>query len=441
MNVVQLLKRRMLLSRRLLVILFVFVFAVLAVRAVFDVWMGLRLNDEIAQLEKQYGPLAWDPVRKLDAWRTWPRRIAPNNRARMMDAAAARITLSDANADLLYPPHAPSTMTADQVREIADDNRDAVQLAIRAARLQHSNWDIVYLAEPSNVPNLMDLNYLSNVLAVAARSDTDAGRADEAVADVTAGFAEAAAMRSEPAPIMALHAMRVAARQVEALKDILCRSDPSGPALAGLAAAIDENLIGSPMREALLGELKHGRFIWPWVERGNFDGRRAGETPTAWTRGVAWFFRPVIRFLAMRDLAYKARAVEAASMLRSRRAGVSLPPSAGTSGWLQVGPSPSAFGLIETGDRSTAIVGLAATAVALRRFKLDHGAYPNALDELAPSYLKAMPLDPFTERQPEYKRQGAGFELRAQIPPPGIPRGVKDEKIATSYPGEWKIPR
>jgi len=184
-------------------------------------------------------------------------------------------------------------MTADQVREIADENRDAVQLAIRAARLQHSNWGIVYLAEPINVPNLMDLNYPAIVLAVAARSDTDAGRANEAVADVTAGFAEAAAMRGEPAPIMALHAIRVTTRQVEALhairvttrqvealKDILCRSDPSGTALAGLAAAIDENLIGSPMREALLGELKHGRFIWPWVERRYFDGRPRACSPT-----------------------------------------------------------------------------------------------------------------------------------------------------------------
>jgi len=102
MNIVQLLKQRMVRSRRLIVILLVFFFAVLAMRAVFDVLMGRRLNDEITRLEKQYGPLAWDPVRKLDAWRTRPGRTAPDNRARMMDAAAARITLSD--ADLLYPP-------------------------------------------------------------------------------------------------------------------------------------------------------------------------------------------------------------------------------------------------------------------------------------------------------------------------------------------------
>ena len=80
------------------------VFALLAVRAVFDVWMGRRLNDEIARLETQYGPLKWDPVRKLNAWKTWPRRLAPENRARLMDAAAARITLSDVHTNFLYPP-------------------------------------------------------------------------------------------------------------------------------------------------------------------------------------------------------------------------------------------------------------------------------------------------------------------------------------------------
>lgn len=436
MNILHLLKQKMLQNRRRIVIILVLVFAVLAVRAGFDVWMGRQLGNEISQLEKQYGPLAWDPVRKLDAWRTWPRRIAPYNRARLLDAAAARVTLSDANADLIYYwPNASSMMTADQARSIADENREALQLAIQAARLQHSNWDILYIAEPANVPNLMDLINLSSVLAIAARSDTDAGRADEAVAKVTAGFAEASAMRREPLPIMALNAINIGARQVEALKDILCRADPSGPALAVLAAAIDENLPRSPMREALLGELKHGRYIWPWVERGYFDGHQAGETATAWTRAVAWLCRPVIRFMARRDLADKARAVEAASMLRSQRSGASLRHSAGARS------SPSASGLIEAGDYSAASVGLAANAVALRRYKLDHGAYPNTLDELVPSYLKAVPLDPFTERPPKYKRQGAGFELLLQIPSVEIARGIKHEKAAISDPWEWKMLR
>jgi len=423
-------------GRRLLVILLLFIFAVLAVRAALDVWMGRRLNDQIARLEKQYGPLRWDPVRKLDAWKTWPRRIAPENRARMIDAAAARVTLSDTYEDLFY--RVPSTITADQARGIADENRDAVQLAIRAARLQHSSWDIHYLAEPLNVPNVMDLDNLSKVLAIAARGDTDAGRADEAVADVTAGFAEAAAMRAEPVAIMALNAMAVAREQMEALKDILGRAEPSGPALAGLAAAIDENLVASPMREVMLGELKRSRFIWPWIEVGYFEGRRAGERSTAWTRSVAWFVRPVIRFMAARDLADRARAVDAASTPRTGRA--ALPgPSGMAPGEIRVG-NPPAYNLINAGDLDTASIGLAATAVALRRFRLDHGTYPNTLDELAPTHLKTVPLNPYTGRQPEYVRQGAGFELHARVALPPIPPG--SIKIAgVSSPWEWRVPR
>ena len=126
------------------------------------------------------------------------------------------------------------------------------------------------------------------------------------------------------------------------------------------------------------------------------------EPPSAWMRGVAWAFRPVIRVMAMRDFADKARAVDAASVARSERDALA--------------PTMPALGLINSGDVLTAQAGRAAVAVALRRFRLAHGAYPNTLDELAPTYLKTLPLDPFTARQPEYVRSGDGFELHARLP-------------------------
>lgn len=407
-------------ARRLIVLLLLIVIALLAVRAVADLWLGRRLTAEIARLEEQYGPLQWDNVRKRNAWRVWPRRIAPENRARLIDAAAARITMSDVNANLLYRLHVASSITADQAREIADRNREAVQLAIGAARLPYSNWDITYVGEPGNIPNLMDLGYLSKILTIAARSDVDAGRANDAVADVTAGFAQSAAMGSEPVPVMLVNAALVAFEQQEVLKDVLERSEPSALSLTMLAAAIDETLVPHPARAALLGELKHGRAVWPMVENGWLWGRRfldysTPEAPTRWMRGVAWTFRPVIRFMAMRDLADKARAVDAASVTRSERAGIV--------------PQPSRISWINGIDSSTAIVGRAAIAVALRRFRIDHGAYPNALDELAPTYLKTVPLDPFTTRQPEYERTGAGFELRLDLP-----AGFAKERV-------WKVSR
>src|SRR5512140_637776 len=87
-------------SRRVLVALLLLGIEGLGARAALDAWMGRRLGDEIARLEKQYGPLRYDPIRKIDAWRRWPRETAPDNRARILDAAAASITASSERVEL-----------------------------------------------------------------------------------------------------------------------------------------------------------------------------------------------------------------------------------------------------------------------------------------------------------------------------------------------------
>ena len=53
-------------------------------------------------------------------------------------------------------------------------------------------------------------------------------------------------------------------------------------------------------------------------------------------------------------------------------------------------------------------------AVALRRFRLDHGTYPDDLSALVPAYAARVPIDPFTGQPPVYSRQGAGFHLHAE---------------------------
>jgi len=59
-----------------------------------------------------------------------------------------------------------------------------------------------------------------------------------------------------------------------------------------------------------------------------------------------------------------------------------------------------------------------------------YDAHARALDELAPIYLKTLPLDPFPDRPPRYVRREAGFELRADLP--ARYRGPV---------GEWTVPR
>ena len=394
--------------RRRAVVFLLVVGAVFVVRAIADIWLGRGLAGEIVRLEERFGPLRWDSVRKVHPWKTWPRRMAPNNRARLMDAAAARISVTtDADVDLLYAANgsrSDEVIATNQARAIAEENRQAVELAIRAARVPHSDWGVASGFVP---PSMTDVRFLSTLLAITARADTEAGSADAAAASLTAGLAIATAMSTEPADLMFLLATRMAWVYHPLLKDLLNRGEPSAPALTELARVLDEGLGGPPARPALLGYLKVARDRWPRVERGLLFRPVDADVypwPSAWMRGIAWLARPIIRYRALRDLAEKGRAVDVAGMPRPERAAItsSLRP-----------PAP---GLIEVGDQWTVIMGNAATAVALRRFRIDRGTYPARLDELVPGYLKAVPIDPYAGGPPEYLRSGSGFELRTSAP-------------------------
>lgn len=51
---------------------------------------------------------------------------------------------------------------------------------------------------------------------------------------------------------------------------------------------------------------------------------------------------------------------------------------------------------------------MAATALAIRLYEIDHGQRPDTLEALVPDYLPAVPRDPFTLDQPiGYRPRGA----------------------------------
>ena len=56
---------------------------------------------------------------------------------------------------------------------------------------------------------------------------------------------------------------------------------------------------------------------------------------------------------------------------------------------------------------------MAATALALRLYEVDHGARPGSLSDLVPEYLPTLPLDPFdpAARSLQYLPEGAGARL------------------------------
>lgn len=79
---------------------------------------------------------------------------------------------------------------------------------------------------------------------------------------------------------------------------------------------------------------------------------------------------------------------------------------------------------------------LVQTAIALERFHLkNNNSYPSTLDELAPTYLPAVPQDPFNGRALHYNRDGDGYELNSIGADPSNPitfKMVKPPKLPSA---------
>ena len=79
------------------------------------------------------------------------------------------------------------------------------------------------------------------------------------------------------------------------------------------------------------------------------------------------------------------------------------------------------------------------TALALRAYRLEHGAYPGTLARLSPAYLKQMPSDPFAANGPlHYKHQGINYVLYS-VGPDGRDDGgrpIFDATKPAPQPGE-----
>ena len=58
-----------------------------------------------------------------------------------------------------------------------------------------------------------------------------------------------------------------------------------------------------------------------------------------------------------------------------------------------------------------ASIQLAITALAIERYRLERGRLPDALKELAPQFIEAIPTDPFDGAPLRYRRLARGYKV------------------------------
>jgi hypothetical protein len=320
------------------------------------------------------------------------------------------------------------------VRAFVEANRAAIRVADDSRLRRQSNWEADYVSD-RGMPPLMELRTLSKAICVSALIDIDEGRPDGAAQTIGAGLAVASTLRQEPSLIAQLIRIAVATVQLQAVQQLIARAEPSKAALQDVARWLAENRMPGPMQPGLLADLKRGHAMMTRLERGQVEYLPGvtGNPPSWFASPLAWLGRSLIRLGHVRYLQQMGALLDLQAGPRP------LPEFAAVvtpSRWSWVRRWDSMFtaGLvraIESGDQFTSELNAAELAVALRRFRLDRGAYPDELSALVPEYLASVPIDPFTGRPPVYTRQGAGFELHAEGLKNRTPRPTGLDRVVT----------
>ena len=419
--------------RRILILLIAAVLLFLVIHTGFDWWAGRRIDAEVARLEQRYGSL--DPQTL-----TVPSVPEGENRARAIRAAAALIKYTPRESWSEYQPslsafskqNPPAPVPAD-LRAFVETNRSTLRLVADARSRPQSNWEADYSGR-GNVPRLLEIRTLSNTIYLASLLDLEAGRPDKAAQSIASGLAMAASMRQEPWLITQLIRIAVTGQHMEAVQRLLVWSEPSKASLEELAKWLVENRSPDPMHVGLLGELK--------LFNGSFTrAESTAELPTLLGIHPPFVFgpparltRPLARLSRLRYLQMMGELLDAQTGARPRPGSMKA-PSRWSSPVKEVVyvAKPGLERAMDSGDQFNSALGLTELAVALRRFRLEHGQYPDALSALAPTYLPSVPIDPQTGKPSAYERLSAGFRLQA----------AQDKIVSaqTAALRDWTVPK
>jgi tetratricopeptide (TPR) repeat protein len=82
----------------------------------------------------------------------------------------------------------------------------------------------------------------------------------------------------------------------------------------------------------------------------------------------------------------------------------------------------------------------ARSAVALKRYRLKHGSYPDKLAELVPEFIDEVPLDPMSGGELLYRKDGDGFVVYS-VGVNGLDDGGTDSSLDDRTDLGWKISR
>jgi hypothetical protein len=280
----------------------------------------------------------------------------------------------------------------------------------------------------TTLPEISSLRQAARLLALAARREAADGDVATALADVIRVHRLAGHVAAEPIVISGLVELAIDGMALETLADILPRATAKDAAALADPALTDFVRSSPSLQRQFLGEEAFGLGTFADLAEGKvgLDDLSMGPGPA----GISFLYRCF--FVPAELTAYQAamrrfqelaqRAAEPGERypeISSAAEAVAQEPAAGRRGYFASLLVPALSRVFETQAKSQARHRAAEILLAATRARLEAAAPPESAESLVPTWLVAVPADPFRTEGPLTVKTGADGWLVYSVGPDG----------------------
>lgn len=335
----------------------------------------------------------------------------------------------------------------EQARRELTDSADAVQLARTMKEHPFGHRELVLKPNPIEtlLPDTQDTRLVADLLrwdVVLATEDGDARRAAD---DLLALLNTARSIGDEPTMISQLVRIAIRAITVNAIERCFAQNT-SPPNLVELQAALTAEAEEPLLLYGVRGERAMTDRLFENMQKDVVrpDDLSKGATGNNPLGGLGWWrYRANLPAEHAFALEWLSKYVEIAKRPVHEQppliAAIPEPPNDGQHVLTRL-LLPAVDRVAHAHWRSTAQLRCAVAGIACERFRQQHKRWPNALNELVPAFLPAVPLDPFDGQPLRYSKwedgvvvysvgkrsaQRNGFPAPVEVPKPGFPEGIE----------------
>ena len=327
------------------------------------------------------------------------------------------------------------------IAQYVADNNEALKLLHAAASIEHSRYPIDLSAGfETNVPNLSELRGAVFLLKLEAILHTENGEGNLAVRSAKSCFGIARSLTKEPIMVSQLVRSACQSLAVTTIEYCINRIEFADEQLVELIDCVQNAECISDMSCAFVGERCMGISFF----------KAPGSVNPDLINGIP--FRPILElykaigladadeivYLDLMDGYIKSGQLPLEKRLDAVKSVEARLQSTSKAHILLHVMMPALSRITTIDIRNIAQLRTARAGLAIERYRLAAGGLPDTLTNLVPTYLNAVPTDPFDGKNLRYKKLEAGFIVYS-IGEDQIDDGGKEREKRTNESPNWDV--